>query len=138
MWDEFSQVILATMGFIFLVSACSRTKEDLDAMKDALHLILQGISCRLKNHVYLIQKMASSIALVFSKIIDPNNPLYLDDSCQEETIDWDFGLATPSPREVSATTKVLGGEKAQERESSSTLIRMVTLELDFTVIDCET
>ncbi|XP_057806839.1 uncharacterized protein LOC131021593 [Salvia miltiorrhiza] len=96
------------------------TKEDLDAMKDALHLILQGISCRLENPVYLIRKMASSIALVFSKIIDPNNPLYLDDSCQEETIDWDFGLATP--REVSATTKVLGGEKTQERESSSTLV----------------
>ncbi|KAL1567897.1 telomere length regulation protein TEL2 [Salvia divinorum] len=96
------------------------TKEDLDATKDALHLILQGISCRLENPVYLIRKMASSIALVFSKIIDPDNPLYLDDSCQEETIDWDFGLATP--REVSATTTVLGEEKTQERESSSSQI----------------
>ncbi|XP_042040158.1 telomere length regulation protein TEL2 homolog isoform X1 [Salvia splendens] len=96
------------------------TKEDLDATKDALHLILQGISCRLENPVYLIRKMASSIALVFSKIIDPNNPLYLDDSCQDETIDWDFGLATP--REVSATAIVLGEEKTQERESSSNQI----------------
>lgn len=64
--------------------------------------------------------MASSIALVFSKIIDPNNPLYLDDGCQEETIDWDFGLATP--RDVPATTTVLGEEKTLERESSSTLV----------------
>lgn len=96
------------------------SKEDLDATKDALHLILQGVSCRLENPVHLIRKMASSIALVFSKIIDPNNPLYLDDSCQEETIDWDFGLATSV--EVPVMTTVLGGEKTHERESSSTLV----------------
>lgn len=75
---------------------------------------------RLENPVYLIRKMASSVALVFSKIIDPNNPLYLDDSCQEETIDWDFGLATP--RDAPATTTVPGEEKTQERETTSTLV----------------
>lgn len=63
--------------------------------------------------------MASSIALVFSKIIDPNNPLYLDDSCQEETIDWDFGIAT---QEVPATITVLGEEQTHERESSSSVL----------------
>lgn len=36
--------------------------------------------------------MASSIAYVFSKVIDPNNPLYLDDSFTGETIDWGFGF----------------------------------------------
>ncbi|KAL3649936.1 hypothetical protein CASFOL_006339 [Castilleja foliolosa] len=76
------------------------SKKDLDATKDGLHSILQGISCRLESPVYLIRKMASTIAFVFSKIIDPENPLYLDDSFQEETIDWDFGLATS--RKVSA------------------------------------
>ncbi|KAH6799566.1 hypothetical protein C2S51_036050 [Perilla frutescens var. frutescens] len=93
-------------------------KEDLDATKDALHLILQGISCRLESPVYLIRKMASSIALVFSKIIDPNNPLYLDDSCQEETVDWDFGLATPKQDPVATTVSC----KTHERENSSTLV----------------
>jgi telomere length regulation protein len=39
--------------------------------------------------------MASSVALVFSKVIDPKNPLYLDDSCTSDIIDWEFGLATP-------------------------------------------
>ncbi|KAL6981072.1 hypothetical protein U1Q18_022703 [Sarracenia purpurea var. burkii] len=39
--------------------------------------------------------MTSSIALVFSKIIDPKNPLYLYDSYNEEAIDWEFGLAAP-------------------------------------------
>lgn len=63
--------------------------------------------------------MASSIALVFSKIIDPNNPLYLDDTCQEEPIDWDFGIAT---QEVPATTTVLGEEKTHERESFSSVL----------------
>lgn len=74
----------------------------------------------MENPVHLIRKMASSIALVFSKIIDPNNPLYLDDSCQEEIIDWDFGLATPA--EVPVSTTVLGEEKTHERDSSSTLV----------------
>lgn len=36
--------------------------------------------------------MASSVALVFSKVLDPKNPLYLDDSCRGENIDWEFGL----------------------------------------------
>lgn len=123
------------------------SKEDLEATKDGLHLILQGISCRvliliclphenlvnclsevanhakpfkmpagrLENPLYLIRKMASAIALVFSKIIDPKNPLYLDDSCQEDTIDWEFGLATP--RKVPASTTPLSDEKTHEREN---------------------
>lgn len=38
--------------------------------------------------------MASSVAFMFSKVIDPKNPLYLDDSCTGETIDWEFGITT--------------------------------------------
>ncbi|THG22716.1 hypothetical protein TEA_018484 [Camellia sinensis var. sinensis] len=53
-------------------------------------------SCRLENPAHLVRRMASRIALVFSKIIDPKNPLYLDDSCSGEIIDWEFGLATPA------------------------------------------
>ncbi|GFP88825.1 telomere length regulation protein tel2 homolog [Phtheirospermum japonicum] len=86
------------------------TKKDLDATKDGLHSILQGISCRLESPVYLIRKMASTIAFVFSRIIDPQNPLYLDDSFQEETIDWEFGLAT------SGKVSACNAEKTNERE----------------------
>ncbi|CAL5361900.1 unnamed protein product [Camellia sinensis] len=71
------------------------SKEDLDATKDVMRSVLQGVSCRLENPAHLVRRMASSIALVFSKIIDPENPLYLDDSCSGEIIDWEFGLATP-------------------------------------------
>lgn len=78
-------------------------KEDLDATKDGLPSILQGISSRLESPEYLVRKMASSIAFVFSKVIDPKNPLYLDDSCQEEAIDWEFGKATPSKGPPTAT-----------------------------------
>lgn len=70
-------------------------KDDLDASKDAMQSILQGVSCRLESPSHLVRKMASCVALVFSQIIDPSNPLYLDDSCNEETIDWEFGLGTP-------------------------------------------
>ncbi|KAL3818589.1 hypothetical protein ACJIZ3_004494 [Penstemon smallii] len=97
------------------------TKGDLDATKDALHSILQGISCRLESPVYLIRKMASSIAFVFSKIIDPKNPLYLDDSCQEETIDWDFGLATPSKAPLT-TTVHHADQKTDGRNSFPTMM----------------
>nr|XP_027122992.1 telomere length regulation protein TEL2 homolog isoform X2 [Coffea arabica] len=66
------------------------SKEDLDATKDAIHSILQGVSCRLESPDHLVRKMASSVALVFSKVVDPQNPLYLDDNCHDETIDWEF------------------------------------------------
>ncbi|KAI3688672.1 hypothetical protein L2E82_46425 [Cichorium intybus] len=65
-------------------------KEDLDSTKDVMHLILQGVSCRLESPSHLVRKMANAVALVFSKVIDPNNPLYLDDTCKEEIIDWEF------------------------------------------------
>ncbi|KAG0455403.1 hypothetical protein HPP92_024695 [Vanilla planifolia] len=43
--------------------------------------------------------MGSSIALAFSKVVDPANPLYLEDSCHED-MDWEFGLLslTKEPR----------------------------------------
>ncbi|OMP04827.1 hypothetical protein COLO4_09267 [Corchorus olitorius] len=68
------------------------SKEELDKTKDVMHSILQGVSCRLESPADLVRKMASTIALVFSKVIDPKNPLYLDDSCTGESIDWEFGL----------------------------------------------
>lgn len=80
------------------------SKEDLDATKDAMHCILEGVSCRLESADHLIRKMASSVALAFSKVIDPQNPLYLDDSCREEAIDWDFGLLTPEKRLLASPT----------------------------------
>ncbi|KAJ4823387.1 hypothetical protein Tsubulata_023429 [Turnera subulata] len=50
---------------------------------------------RLESPTHLVRKMASSVALAFSRVIDPKNPLYLDDSCNEETIDWEFGFGKP-------------------------------------------
>ncbi|MED6108566.1 hypothetical protein PIB30_025389 [Stylosanthes scabra] len=89
------------------------SKEELDGMKDSMHLILQGVSCRLESPNDLVRKMASNVALVFSKIIDPKNPLYLDDSCCGETIDWEFGF--------SALKKPHCGEKIVERTKTSEL-----------------
>ncbi|KAK4363862.1 hypothetical protein RND71_015220 [Anisodus tanguticus] len=87
------------------------SKEDLDATKDAMHCILEGVSCRLESADHLIRKMASSIALAFSKVIDPKNPLYLDDSCHEEAIDWDFGLLTPEKKLLARSTNIDGDIK---------------------------
>ncbi|KAJ9163853.1 hypothetical protein P3X46_023481 [Hevea brasiliensis] len=81
------------------------SKEELDKSKDVMHSILQGVSCRLESPTHLIRKMASNIALVFSKVIDPKNPLYLDDSCIDETIDWEFGLTKPEKRALPSSNE---------------------------------
>lgn len=79
------------------------SKEELEKSKDVMHSILHGVGCRLESPTHLIRKMASNVALVFSKVIDPQNPLYLDDSCIDETIDWELGLAKPEKRNLPAS-----------------------------------
>lgn len=49
---------------------------------------------RLESPLDLVRKMASAVALTLSKVIDPKNPLYLDDSLTGDIIDWEFGLTT--------------------------------------------
>ncbi|XP_020111627.1 telomere length regulation protein TEL2 homolog isoform X2 [Ananas comosus] len=78
------------------------SKEELDATKDALSNILQGVSCRLESPIDLVRRMASSIALVFSKVVDPKNPLYLDDNCCEP-VDWEFGML-PQRKQIAAAS----------------------------------
>ncbi|XP_020277271.1 telomere length regulation protein TEL2 homolog [Asparagus officinalis] len=89
--------ITAAVGFCLE----KMTKEELETTKDVLHLILQGVSCRLESPIHLVRKMASSIALVFSKVVDPKNPLYLDDECSD-TVNWDFGIIPKPKRRLGA------------------------------------
>ncbi|XP_031251325.1 telomere length regulation protein TEL2 homolog [Pistacia vera] len=99
-WSKREFVLSATMEQQAYVSAAlglclgKMSKEELDKTKDVMHLILQGVSCRLESPNDLVRKMASSVAFMFSKVIDPKHPLYLDDSCTGETIDWEFGITT--------------------------------------------
>lgn len=59
---------------------------------------------RLESPSHLVRKMANSVALVFSKVIDPSNPLYLDDSCKEGTIDWDFTSTNTKETDINQDT----------------------------------
>ncbi|KAK8586451.1 hypothetical protein V6N13_010043 [Hibiscus sabdariffa] len=106
------------------------SKEELDKTKDVLHSILQGVSCRLESPADLVRKMASAIALVFSKVLDPKNPLYLDDSCNGESIDWEFGLTTSEKGSLSisnaenkidetGTSQTAGSGKGSDVKSKS-------------------
>ncbi|KAK9673039.1 hypothetical protein RND81_12G142000 [Saponaria officinalis] len=95
------------------------SKGELDATKDIMRSILEGVSCRLENPDDLVRKMACSIALVFSKVIDPNNPLYLDDSFKEENVDWEFGLATANPTNRNSENKEIAAP------SSNTVQKLV-------------
>ncbi|XP_047079718.1 uncharacterized protein LOC124690372 [Lolium rigidum] len=70
------------------------SKRELEMTKDVLNCILQGVTCRLESPIDLVRKMASAVALTFSKIVDPKNPLYLDDDCSEN-VDWEFGVLSP-------------------------------------------
>ncbi|KAK6275985.1 hypothetical protein POUND7_005694 [Theobroma cacao] len=92
------------------------SKEELDKTKDVMQSILQGVSCRLDSPADLVRKMASTIALVFSKVIDPKNPLYLDDSCNGESIDWEFGLTTTEKGPLS----ISNAEKQIDETGTST------------------
>ncbi|XWS51359.1 hypothetical protein CRYUN_Cryun12cG0170100 [Craigia yunnanensis] len=101
------------------------SKEELDKTKDVMHSILQGVSCRLESPADLVRKMASTIALVFSKVVDPKNPLYLDDSCNGDSIDWEFGLTTAE----KGTLSISNAEKHIDETGTSTTL---TLTKDFT------
>lgn len=57
---------------------------------------------RLESPIDLVRRMASSIALVFSKVVDPKNPLYLDDNCCEP-VDWEFGML-PQRKQIAAAS----------------------------------
>lgn len=97
-----------TAGIGLILEAMS--KEELDSTKDVMRSILEGVSCRLESPSDIIRKMASSIALVFSKVVDPSNPLYLDDSCRSENIDWEFGLVTSKKGTLSTSNNTDGDE----------------------------
>lgn len=119
------------------------SKDELDETKTVMHSILQGVSCksyfcsidrilflsvislvkfsfvsgRLENPNQWIRKMACNVALVFSKVIDPKNPLYLDDCCMGDTIDWEFGLSTHRKGTIDCA---IGAKTGSEETLAST------------------
>lgn len=62
--------------------------------------------------------MASSIAFMFSKVIDPNKPLYLDDSFTGDAIDWEFGfqMAVGGVRSITNSMEI---EDSENKTSAS-------------------
>ncbi|XP_010696186.2 uncharacterized protein LOC104908733 isoform X1 [Beta vulgaris subsp. vulgaris] len=101
------------------------SKEELDSTKSVMRSILEGVSCRLENPDDLVRKMASNIALVFSKVVDPKNPLYLDDSCREETIDWEFGLASSNG---ALATRDRTSKNLEHTETIDNVVQMTELD----------
>ncbi|KAH0922713.1 hypothetical protein HID58_022731, partial [Brassica napus] len=96
------------------------SREELDRKKDVMHNILQGVSCRLENPGDLVRKMASSIAFMFSKVIDPKNLLYLDDSFTGNAIDWESELQTAvgGVRSITSSRENGDGETKTSADSS--------------------
>lgn len=123
------------------------SREELDEIKDVMPSILQGVSCkflflyfsvfsvrlifsvvlflffllagRLESPNHLVRRMASSVALVFSKVIDPKNLLYLDDSCGGETIDWEFGLIDSEKGPQTTSNCIENGVEVKSSISST-------------------
>lgn len=95
-----------------------------------LYLLL-FLAGRLENPDHLVRRMASSIALVFSKVVDPKKPLYLDDSCSCDTIDWEFGLVIPDNRIKAALSSTEKGAK----ETVTSIASVAGKELDSAVND---
>ncbi|MCO5612769.1 hypothetical protein L7F22_067039 [Adiantum nelumboides] len=73
------------------------TRKDLENSQDFLKLLLQGISRRLESPVHQVRLMAKKVALALSLVIDPTNPLLLDeDDKAEDLVDWE-ALNTHEP-----------------------------------------
>lgn len=64
--------------------------------------------------------MASTVALMFSRVIDPKNPLYLDDSLSGEVIDWEFGL-TSTNKENLLTSNLPQGNLDETKTSTTSV-----------------
>ncbi|XP_022923797.1 telomere length regulation protein TEL2 homolog [Cucurbita moschata] len=94
------------------------SKEELDETKTVMPSILQGVSCRLENPNQWIRKMASNVALVFSKVIDPKNPLYLDDSCVGDIIDWEFRSTTRKKENIDCMIGAQTTSLVQKKEAT--------------------
>lgn len=62
--------------------------------------------------------MASNVALVFSKVIDPKNPLYLDDSCVGDIIDWEFGSTTSKKENIDCMIGAQTTSLVQKKEAT--------------------
>eukprot|EP01018_Ginkgo_biloba_P023895 Gb_35463 [translate_table: standard] len=93
------------------------SKEDLESSRELLHSLLQGVSCRLDSPIPLVRKMASRVALIFSKVIDPKNPLILDDdNCAEESSDWEFGVSSKRKETAKANghLPIVGGDDTKK------------------------
>ncbi|KAG6478638.1 hypothetical protein ZIOFF_062081 [Zingiber officinale] len=94
-----SSVVLELAASVIYITAAvglcieKMSKDELETTKNVLHAILQGVSCRLESPINLVRKMARAVALVFSRVVDPKNPVYLDDD-YSENIDWDFGFTS--------------------------------------------
>lgn len=111
------------------LSVQKMAKKDLESCGDLLHSLLQGVSCRLDSPITPVRKMASCVALVFSKVIDVNNPLFLDDdNCEEEIIDWDFGVSGKRKE----TAKINGHHSVGDRDDTKKPILMVEQSGDHT------
>ncbi|KAK6920581.1 Telomere length regulation protein, conserved domain [Dillenia turbinata] len=95
------------------------SKEELDSTKDVMHSILQGVGSRLENPDHLVRHMASAVAFIFSKVVDPKNPLYLDDSCRGDKIDWEFGLLNSWKTKISSSNGSRKGRDKIEASASS-------------------
>ncbi|KAL4193587.1 hypothetical protein AMTRI_Chr06g200260 [Amborella trichopoda] len=120
-WSKREFIQLASMSQQAYITAAvgllleNMSKEELETAGDLMHCLLQGVSCRLESPLHLVRRMASSIALVFSRVVDPKNPLLLDDDCSEVTLNWDF---SEGKKEVVATS-VLSEKKMKTDDRTS-------------------
>eukprot|EP00249_Psilotum_nudum_P015616 c25430_g1_i1 orf=372-3560(-) len=66
------------------------SKGDLESSSNILQSLLQGLSRRLESPLPLVRQMAKRVAFALSVVINPSNPLFLDENDQmEDLCDWE-------------------------------------------------
>ncbi|CAM6043737.1 unnamed protein product [Sphagnum compactum] len=106
------------------VGMCVRAmdKEDMEHCDNLMKSLLEGVSHRLESPLPQVRQMAKRVALAFSLVLNPANPLFLDDGDEIGDLDdWDglHLIGNPSqtrepleqPGVAAITSSVLDGSK---------------------------
>ncbi|XP_024530265.1 telomere length regulation protein TEL2 homolog [Selaginella moellendorffii] len=105
------------------ISIKAMTKEEISGTDSLLKFILDGVSRRLDSPFPLIRRMAKQIALVYSIVINPDNPLLLDDEDNIEDLqNWD--VPDYSGKKVLADAPEAGNDGIARQVKAKTTVEV--------------
>eukprot|EP00850_Spirogloea_muscicola_P006386 SM000030S11395 [mRNA] locus=s30:477741:483065:- [translate_table: standard] len=105
------QICLSVVSAAIAKCMAAMTKIELEATPSLLAWLLQGVSGRLESPLPEVQQTAEKVAMAFSMVLDPANPLRLTDETPDPGCGWEgdwlgFGDETVKQAEELEPEKV--------------------------------